>query len=517
MDIRALMDRIDSLYATTIEPVVEEQTEPVQKVHPLLQAFNELKEAGIVETVSTGQGGGSAGANGGSMVGGPTTYEQEYGMFKSKGARRITAMTNEALDSSYPYEGKAISGRYTFETEDGVFYKVYFQGKDLVEVAFSAILPGEEENFRPDKTTLTGTGNAAKVFGTVVKIIKEFLEEIEPKALYFTGEGSEPSRIRLYDRLISQVDKELPNYYAEKTIDLGSGKAYMLKRKEEQVTEALDSSYEYRPGKYENVFYFNTENGSEYKVEFGRAGKTGKAAEVAFYARGKDDQPKTGLTGTGDSRKIFGTVIQIIKDYVAKHKPKTILFTAMNNEPSRVKLYKVLASKADEALPDYSFQGAFNNGNFTQFNIVHNDSNRSATLDKAKAAGNKVLNTMFEGQNTTTLKQLYKDTRPDDNERIWDYGTFIWDTPYEIKKITPFELDFILCHQYDVEGIEDLFDRMEPEQHEIVDNYINDPDLSNQIIVMDNGFIVDGNHRAIAAALTKRPINYIDIGDEEEL
>ncbi len=49
----------------------------------------------IFETVSTGLGGGSAGNNGGQMVGGPTTYEQEYNMFKRKGPRRITAMTNE--------------------------------------------------------------------------------------------------------------------------------------------------------------------------------------------------------------------------------------------------------------------------------------------------------------------------------------------------------------------------------------------------------------------------------------
>lgn len=186
----------------------------------------------ITETASTGQGGGSAGSNGGQMVGGPTTYEQEYNMFKRKGPRRITAMTNEALDSSYPYQTDDIKGRYHFETEDGIKYKVYFQGKDLVELAFSAVLPGEENNFRPDKTTLTGTGNSRKVFGTVVKIVKDYLEQHKPDALYFIGAGSEPSRIKLYDRLIAQVDKELPDYYAEKTIDLGSGKAYMLRRKE---------------------------------------------------------------------------------------------------------------------------------------------------------------------------------------------------------------------------------------------------------------------------------------------
>jgi hypothetical protein len=189
-----------------------------------------VKISELFETASTGQGGGSAGSNGGQMVGGPTTYEQEYNRFKRKGPHRIIAMTNEALDSSYPYEGNIIGGRYHFETEDGVFYKVYFQGKDLVEVVFSAILPGEEENSRPDKTTITGTGNANKVFGTVIKIVQEYTNEHEPKTFYFTAD--EPSRVKLYDRFISQVDKALPDYQALKPVDLGGGKAYMLRRKE---------------------------------------------------------------------------------------------------------------------------------------------------------------------------------------------------------------------------------------------------------------------------------------------
>lgn len=125
--------------------------------------------------------------------------------------------------------------------------------------------------------------------------------------------------------------------------------------------------------------------------------------------------------------------------------------------------------------------------------------------------------TAMTNEDTTTLNQIYQNEKPDDNEQIWDYGTMIWDQPLEIKKITARELDFNLCHQYDVEGIEDLFDRMEPEQHDIVNNYINDPNLSNYIIVLDNGHIVDGNHRAIAAALTGKPLRYVDIGDEEEL
>lgn len=63
--------------------------------------FMKIGRAGnaLSETASTGQGGGSAGSSGGQMVGGPTTYEQEYGMFKRKGPRRIIAMTNEATST----------------------------------------------------------------------------------------------------------------------------------------------------------------------------------------------------------------------------------------------------------------------------------------------------------------------------------------------------------------------------------------------------------------------------------
>jgi hypothetical protein len=48
----------------------------------------------VTETSSTGQGGGSAGIGGGSMVGGPRTYEEEFGPFKKKGKfKRTIAMT----------------------------------------------------------------------------------------------------------------------------------------------------------------------------------------------------------------------------------------------------------------------------------------------------------------------------------------------------------------------------------------------------------------------------------------
>jgi hypothetical protein len=190
-----------------------------------------VKISELLETVSTGQGGGSAGSNGGQMVGGPTTYEQEYNMFKRKGARRITAMTNETLDSSYEYDKGNLDNIYYFATEDNILYKVISQGKDLVELVFYPEVENDEGDTKPT-TELTGTGNSRKVFGTVVKIVQEYVASYKPSALYFTADSTEPSRVKLYNTMISQADKALPDYYATKPLDLGSGTAYMLKRKE---------------------------------------------------------------------------------------------------------------------------------------------------------------------------------------------------------------------------------------------------------------------------------------------
>jgi hypothetical protein len=181
------------------------------------------------EAITTGQGGGSAGVGGGQMVGGPTTYEQEYGMFKSKGPRRITAMTNEALDSSYDYRGsKQNPGNdFYFETEDGQEYKVEFDNVwgDDVNVAFSARGQGDEH-----KTGITGTGNSRKVFGTVIKIVKDYIRKSNPEIIAFSANNSEPSRVRLYKMLASQANKELPNYNFTDAFSNGGLTTYYLTR-----------------------------------------------------------------------------------------------------------------------------------------------------------------------------------------------------------------------------------------------------------------------------------------------
>lgn len=205
------------------------------------------------ETISTGQGGGSAGVGGGSMVGGPTTYEQEYDMFRRKGARRITAMTNEALDSSYPYRNsKQNPGNdFYFDTADGQEYKVQFSSiwGDDVTVGFAARGQGDEH-----KIGLTGTGNSRKIFGTVIKIVKDYIRKSNPEIISFSANNSEPSRVRLYKMLASQSNKELPNYNFADEINDGEFTTFYLTQNDAKIptstkvkakaSKALDAVFE---------------------------------------------------------------------------------------------------------------------------------------------------------------------------------------------------------------------------------------------------------------------------------
>lgn len=120
-------------------------------------------------------------------------------------------------------------------------------------------------------------------------------------------------------------------------------------------------------------------------------------------------------------------------------------------------------------------------------------------------------------ESTTTLKQMYQGDYPDRDEMFWDYvRPDEFDRDLEIQKLSPFKLKMMLTSHYQVEDLEELVDMIDEEDRlELLQRYQTDPNLSNRIIVVADGMIVDGNHRALAAALTNRPINYVDLADLE--
>lgn len=120
----------------------------------------------------------------------------------------------------------------------------------------------------------------------------------------------------------------------------------------------------------------------------------------------------------------------------------------------------------------------------------------------------------FISESQITLQDLYQDNFPDRRDLFWDYvGTADLNTPLEIRRISPFRLSLLLRDQYRVEDLDELWDMMTDEQKEIVNKYMMDSNLGNTTIVLSGDRIIDGNHRALAAALRKLSVNSIDLSD----
>lgn len=117
----------------------------------------------------------------------------------------------------------------------------------------------------------------------------------------------------------------------------------------------------------------------------------------------------------------------------------------------------------------------------------------------------------------TTLDNLYAGNYPDRDEAIWnEVGTMDFDKPLSINTMSRHKLMIMLLSQYRAEHVDEITDMLDDEQQEIVQAYTTDPALSSKVIVLAGDRIVDGNHRALAAAIKGLPINYVDLADLEE-
>lgn len=116
-----------------------------------------------------------------------------------------------------------------------------------------------------------------------------------------------------------------------------------------------------------------------------------------------------------------------------------------------------------------------------------------------------------------TLQNLYGGNFPDRGETFWDYvrpGEL--NNPLDIKTLPKYKLAIMLQGQYRVEHLDEILDMMDEDQKEILQRYIDDPNLSKKTIVISGDRIIDGNHRALAAAMRSVPINYVDLADLDE-
>ena len=94
------------------------------------------------------------------------------------------------------------------------------------------------EFYRNNSQSVTGEGDAQRVFATVLTAIGQFIKKKKPDTLFFTAVKEEDptgSRTKLYDRLVQRYANEL-GYNLQK-VEYPEQTGYKLTRKEQDVAE----------------------------------------------------------------------------------------------------------------------------------------------------------------------------------------------------------------------------------------------------------------------------------------
>ena len=202
------------------------------------------------------------------------------------------------------------------------------------------------------------------------------------------------------------------------------------------------------------------------------------------------------VTGGGSQMMVFSFVIESIKKFVSIYHPKLFFFEAIK-EGNRAKLYAKMASRIK--IPGYELTDVGKEDNNTKYFVIKRIDSDNKQLD----------------ENDISLSQLYSDDYPDHDEIFWNYvSNSDLNTKFEVEKLSPMKLDILLMSQYRVEHIDEIVDMLKDEQIEIINDYRSSSNLSDSIIVVANNRIIDGNHRALAAALNNVSIKCIDLDQE---
>jgi len=247
------------------------------------------------------------------------------------------------------------SARYGFTTTDDRNFSVEFDQEPNGEWEFVFM----DANGRMD---LTGGGGAVEIFATVKEVALHFFKKYKPKdPVYFQADTGEPSRVKMYQRAAKMISSELPAYkvitnkqhnaYSFLIVPADSDEWDWQQSESIQVNELLDQPLPYQIRDDDDdwkAYNFKTSDGRKFTVVMDLLPQD--YWDIAFT----DNNMSSSKTGRGSAVEIFATVGAIIKEFIKKTDPRMIKFSAIDNEPSRVKLYKRLAAMGAKTFPQYN-------------------------------------------------------------------------------------------------------------------------------------------------------------------
>lgn len=288
---------------------------------------------------------------------------------KMKGLQQLSRWTS--LPTPFGYRHFA-----HFETPGGKYTARIKQSSDGVhKLEF-----GWQNPDRPDELHygMTGAGHGVEVMKKMVELVHGYLKEKNPKTLLFEADPNEHGRVKLYKWFTDRVHKIHPDYegeHLEADPGVHEPHRFILKRKDvepKQLARWQQVGDEGTSDSYEAPF---SVGGNHYVATLDHYRHVGRS-EIGFF------KISTGgiqykVTGTGHAKGVFDTMIDLVRQHVDDHSPKTLYFTADSREPSRVKLYRYFGSKVAQHLPEY--QAFHHEGDQHEFRLVHKDN-----LDKFK-------------------------------------------------------------------------------------------------------------------------------------
>jgi hypothetical protein len=124
-------------------------------------------------------------------------------------------LLNELLTSTYDWTEKIRKGEFGDGEQGIINYSAQFDAGDRSIVVDIDRIPrsgshwemafGEKRPGKPSSLEVTGSGDEFKVFATVIKITKEFMEKYDIDTLSFTADKSEGNRAKLYHRMVERL------------------------------------------------------------------------------------------------------------------------------------------------------------------------------------------------------------------------------------------------------------------------------------------------------------------------
>lgn len=124
---------------------------------------------------------------------------------------------NEILNKPYDMRVKSsdhLNWAATFRTDDNIDYVIYIENNySEWEVIFKI---NSITALRMDKSPIgiLNTGDAFRIFATVLNFIQKFIEKIKPTRIVFSAK--EPSRKKLYSALVKKFSKKFDYDYTFK-------------------------------------------------------------------------------------------------------------------------------------------------------------------------------------------------------------------------------------------------------------------------------------------------------------